>query len=278
MNTGSTNKDPLVSVLMTAYNREKYIGEAIQSVIHSTYPHWELIIVDDGSTDETVNIAREFASKDHRIRVYVNEKNLGDYPNRNKAAEYSKGEYLKYVDSDDLLYPHCLDIMVHYMEKFPAAGYGIGQLPPNRERPYPILLGPEEAYEYNYFKSSILIKSPLFVIFRKSVFLETGGFPTERMTSDYEMWHLLSQKHAVLLMPQDLAWYRRHGEQEISDRGKFTLNYLKVTYKYIRHTQCPLNGRRKKLLLSKLRNYKIKLIYRSLKRGRLLEIPKIIKV
>ncbi|MBN2662839.1 MAG: glycosyltransferase family 2 protein, partial [Bacteroidales bacterium] len=97
--------NPFVSVLMTAYNREKYIAEAIESVIASTYQNWELIIVDDGSKDKTVEIAKQYEAKDPRIKVYINEKNLGDYPNRNKAASYAKGKYLKFVDADDLIYP-----------------------------------------------------------------------------------------------------------------------------------------------------------------------------
>jgi glycosyltransferase involved in cell wall biosynthesis len=83
---------PLVSVLMTAYNRENYIVEAIESVLSSTYTNFELIVVDDGSTDNTVNIARGYAHKDDRIKVYVNTKNLGDYANRNNAAKKAKGE------------------------------------------------------------------------------------------------------------------------------------------------------------------------------------------
>jgi glycosyltransferase involved in cell wall biosynthesis len=67
---------PLVSVLMTAYNREKYIAEAIQSVLSSSYTNFELIIVDDRSSDRTVEIARSFEKRDSRIRVYVNEQNL----------------------------------------------------------------------------------------------------------------------------------------------------------------------------------------------------------
>src|SRR5260370_37746092 len=93
---------PLVSVLMTAYNREKYIAQAIESVLASTYTNFELIIVDDRSTDYSVEIARGYERKDKRVRVHVNEKNLGDYPNRNKAASYAVGKYIRYLDSDDV--------------------------------------------------------------------------------------------------------------------------------------------------------------------------------
>jgi glycosyltransferase involved in cell wall biosynthesis len=80
---------PIVSVLMTSFNREKYIAEAIESVLASTYKDFELIIVDDVSTDATVAIAEKYAKQDGRIKVYKNQNNLGDYKNRNRAASYA---------------------------------------------------------------------------------------------------------------------------------------------------------------------------------------------
>ena len=104
--------NPIASILTTVYNREKYIAACIDSVLASSYQDWELIIVDDVSTDASVAIAKSYEKKDPRIKVYVNEKNLGDYPNRNKAASYAKGKYLKYLDADDIIYPHGLEVMV----------------------------------------------------------------------------------------------------------------------------------------------------------------------
>ena len=77
---------PQVSVLMTSYNRQDYIAAAIESVLASSLENFELIIVDDRSSDDTLSIARKYEQRDARIKVYLNEKNLGDYPNRNKAA------------------------------------------------------------------------------------------------------------------------------------------------------------------------------------------------
>ena len=108
----------MVSVLMTAYNRQDYIAQAIDSVLASSYPDFELIIVDDGSKDDTLSIAKGYEKMDNRVKVYSNKKNLGDYNNRNKAASYAQGKYIKYLDSDDLMYPHCLQVMVYSMEQF----------------------------------------------------------------------------------------------------------------------------------------------------------------
>jgi glycosyltransferase involved in cell wall biosynthesis len=84
---------------MTAYNREKYIAEAIESVLASSFTDFELIIVDDCSADSTVEIARPYLH-DKRVQLHINEQNLGDYPNRNRAAELASGKYIKYLDCE----------------------------------------------------------------------------------------------------------------------------------------------------------------------------------
>ena len=94
---------PLVSVLMTAYNREAFIADAIASVLAQKFADFELVVVDDASRDRTVEIANDLAARDRRIRVYVNERNLGAYPNRNYAATLARGSLIKYHDSDDLI-------------------------------------------------------------------------------------------------------------------------------------------------------------------------------
>src|SRR5580765_8017685 len=119
------NDQPFVSVLMTAYNRENFIAEAIESVLSCSYKNFELIIVDDNSVDNTINIIRQYAVNDSRIRFFSNEKNLGDYPNRNKAASYAKGEYIVYLDSDDKMLQDGLEHCIFAMKSFPEAGIGM---------------------------------------------------------------------------------------------------------------------------------------------------------
>ena len=110
---------------MTSYNRSALIGEAVESVLDSGYSSFELIIVDDASTDDTVAIAQAYACKDDRIKVFVNEINIGDYLNRNKAASYATGKYLKYVDSDDKLLKGGLQYCVACMEQNAKADWAM---------------------------------------------------------------------------------------------------------------------------------------------------------
>lgn len=94
--------NPLISIIMPAYNASAYIAEAIQSVLDQTWTNWELIIVDDGSTDNTLQIAQQFAAKDKRIQVY-HQLNQGGCVARNEALKHIAGDYVQYLDADDKL-------------------------------------------------------------------------------------------------------------------------------------------------------------------------------
>lgn len=241
----SQKEQPLVSVLMTTYNREKYLALAIESVLASTYTNFELIITDDRSKDRSLDIAREYEKKDERIRVFLNEQNLGDYPNRNKAASLARGKYIKYVDADDLIYPTGLEVLVSGMEKFPEAGFGLGSLPQDKFRIFPFMLQPEEAYRRHYFQEQLFHKAPLSAILRKDIFDSVGGFTGRRYLGDFEMWHILASKYPVVLMPHGIVWYREHEEQEMQDnRTDFTIpfRYLLCAEEMINRPECPLSA------------------------------------
>ena len=233
-------QQPLVSVLITTYNREKYIGQAIESVLASDYSHFELIVVDDGSKDTTVALAEKYAQKDPRIKVFINEKNLGDYPNRNQAAKHAVGKYLKYVDADDYIYPWGITLLVQMMEQFPSAGWGLCSLVQNVKRPFPFQLTPGEAYAYHYLGAGLFNKAPLSAIIKREVFEAVGGFAPIRMAGDFEMWHRLAQRYPVVLMPHGMVWYREHEEQEMNSHRQFIGLYAETTIKYLLDKDCPL--------------------------------------
>jgi glycosyltransferase involved in cell wall biosynthesis len=257
---------PLVSVLMTAYNREKYIAEAIESVIASTYQNWELIIVDDGSKDSTVEIAKKYETQDSRIKVHINEQNLGDYPNRNQAANYAKGKYLKYVDADDLIYPYGLEQLVFYMEQFPEAGYGLCSLPQDNDKIFPFELSPQEAYYRHYLTNKwIFHKAPLSSIIKKEYFDKVNGFSGKRMVGDFEMWHILSQNFKVVLMPAGIVWHRSHDGQEMNDISKFYFDYRDVTFRFLQDSNCPLSEENKQTAIKKTEKKQARYILRHVK-------------
>lgn len=105
---------PLVSIVMPAYNAEKYIGESIESVLSQTYANIELIIVEDCSTDGTLNVIKQYA--DERITLEVNTKNRGIAFSTNRGIELSKGKYIALLDDDDMATPDRIELQVNYLE------------------------------------------------------------------------------------------------------------------------------------------------------------------
>jgi glycosyltransferase involved in cell wall biosynthesis len=254
---------PLLSVLMTAYNRQDYIAEAIESVLASTYSNFELIIVDDRSKDNTVEIAREYAARDSRIKVYINEQNLGDYANRNKAASYASGKYLKYLDSDDFIYPHGLEVMVRSMEKFPEAGLGLPYKRDLESVPYPILVDPESAYKAYFFNGDFMTTGPTSAIIKRSLFEEVGGFSGKRFIGDIEMWLVLAAKQPVVKFQPALFWWRQHESQEYKmgqvPDGYFTLNFVTLI-DLLHNAQCPLTESDTQRAIAKLDKWQSRFI------------------
>ena len=112
-------KKPIVSVLMPAYNSEKYIAESIESILNQTFKDFEFIIINDGSTDNTANIVREYAANDPRIKFIDNKKNQGVAKIRNELLNAANGQYLAYQDSDDISLPHRLKIQVDFLDSHP---------------------------------------------------------------------------------------------------------------------------------------------------------------
>lgn len=246
---------PLVSVLMTAYNREQYIAEAIESVLASTYTKFELIIVDDYSTDNTVQIASSFL-KDTRVRVYVNGSNLQQFANRNKAAEYAQGKYLKYVDSDDILYSHSLEMMVHIMEANPECALGFCHYSGNSKFPIPHRYSQKEIVSEHYFEGGILFTGPIGTIIRRDAFETVGGFELFGMPSDNHFSLKIASKYPVVSMYRDLIWWRIHDGQAFSGATDDVniFNNLKWNLDILTNMNCPLNEEDR---LRVIKNFKI---------------------
>ena len=108
--------DNLVSIITPAFNSAKYISETIQSVLNQTYDNWELLIVDDGSLDNTVDIVKRFTKQDNRIHLYRLKSNSGPAVSRNKGITEAKGQYIAFLDADDLWKPEKLETQLNFMK------------------------------------------------------------------------------------------------------------------------------------------------------------------
>lgn len=109
--------NPLVSIITPCYNSEKYLLQTIDSVLAQTYKNWEMIIVDDCSTDASYSIALEASKLEPRISVYKNEQNMGACYSRNFATDKAKGKYIAFLDSDDIWYAEKLAEQLEFMQK-----------------------------------------------------------------------------------------------------------------------------------------------------------------
>lgn len=246
---------PLVSVLMTAFNRESFIAEAIESVLSSTYVNFELIIVDDCSVDNTVVIAKKYAANDSRIRVFCNNTNLGQFANRNKAASYARGVYLKYVDSDDIIYPHTLQVMVDGMLQFPDAAFGFCLTTGAGINSTPYQIESKTAIMQHYLGGGLLFVCPTGYILRKTEFDNVNGFEEFGMPSDNHLSLKMAAKYPVVAMRKDLFWWRNHPGQVFTQNKNNYYNILN-NYNYSRdiiNNYSPLTKRENNRILYNLK-------------------------
>jgi len=261
---------PTISVLMTSYNREVFIGEAIESVLAQTFGDFELIVSDDGSQDGTVAIAKEYARRDARIRVSVNAQNLGDYANRRRAATLARGQFLKYHDSDDVMYAHCLAVMLEPLRNEPSAAFALSASHAWPGGPCPMLLTPRLAYEREYLGGGLFQLGPAAALFRTDAFRALGGFPDVAHAADYLFWLRACASVNVLLVPGDLFYYRVHPGQEAAKPAN-DLAFAQaagVAWRMLNSSECPLTGDTLALAKRNFAFVQARGMYRFVRRGK----------
>jgi glycosyltransferase involved in cell wall biosynthesis len=262
---------PRVSVLLTAYNREDYIAQAIESVLAQSMTDFELIICDDQSSDGTAGIIDRFARRDPRIRFSINERNLGQFENRRHAASLASGAFLKYHDSDDVMYPHCLATMVGPLDAEPRAAFALsaaGYWPGGR---CPMLLTPELAYQREFLGSGLFHLGPPAAMFRTQAFRDLGGFPTAGVGSDYLFWLKACAIVNVLLVPGNLFFYRLHAGQELVS-ATAVRDYAQmsaIAWDVLNSPECPLTGGAREIAKRNFVFGQTRGVYRNLKAGRI---------
>lgn len=124
-----SNEQPLVSIISPTYNHARFIADCIESVLAQTYTHWEMIIIDDGSSDETFSIARKYAEKDKRIKPFT-QKNIGIFrlaESYNFALKQCTGKYVAILECDDFWFPDKLEVQIDAMEKNPHCNFSWGR-------------------------------------------------------------------------------------------------------------------------------------------------------
>lgn len=202
---------PKVSVVMPVYNGEAYLREAIESILFQTYQDFELLVIDDGSTDGTAAILQEFAA-DERVKVLCNASNTGLIYTRNKGVANSQGEYIAILDSDDIAMPNRLEQQVAFLDanpEFVMVGSSIdlidseGNFIRKQHYPAPSKFIPSLLLFQNNFAQSA-------VMLRKACLPAPCYREGYEQVEDYDLWIRLANSYKVANLPQTLVKYRHH--------------------------------------------------------------------
>lgn len=203
---------PKVSIVIPVYNREKYLGIAVDSVLRQTYTDWELIISDDGSTDETLDLAQNFALHDSRIKVLTAE-HKGAVHALINGFDAATGEYIGQLDSDDLLEPQAIEFTVKALDEDEECGMVYtNYMEVNKDGR---ALRPGRRCHIPYSKERILIDFMTFHfrLIRRSVYTASSGFNTRFNTiEDYDLCLRLSEITQIKKVEKMLYQYRIHPE------------------------------------------------------------------
>lgn len=218
-----TTIQPLVSVVMPAYNAEKYIDEAISSVISQTYTKWELLIIDDCSTDGTAKIAERFASQDSRIHLLRNLQNMGVARSRNRGINIARGEWIALLDSDDAWREMKLEKQLAVAESTNAdIVYCSYSMMDETSAHLSDFIVPETTSYNDMLKESVLSCST--VLIRRSA-LQQHRFSTEYYHEDYVLWlELLKSGYRAAASREVLSDYRIVRESRSNDKLKSAKN------------------------------------------------------
>ncbi|QOG11500.1 glycosyltransferase family 2 protein [Arcobacter sp. FWKO B] len=210
--------NPKVSVLIPSFNYANYIQEAIDSILAQTFQDFELIVLDNASTDNTKEIVEKYIEKDSRIRLIVNDVNIGMYRNYNKALLIANGEYIKFVNADDKLHEKCLEIFVRILD----TQQEVSVVSSHRQcfgkqddilKAKHIGLIPREKAIIESLKYSNWIGEPTTVMFRRKN-IYSGLFDVSiLMFADLDMWLRQLEHGDLFIYDEVLSYFRIHDSQ-----------------------------------------------------------------
>lgn len=201
-------EDPLVSVVIPCFNGGAFLREAIESALVQSYPRVEIIVVDDGSTDRSGEIAQGYPVR------YIYQPNRGLTSSRNLGAQESRGSYLVFLDADDRLMPEAIEAGLRVLVRQPECALTVGDhLFVSTDGSY-LAKSCKDFLPVRHYEA--LLKSNCFemissILFRRSIFDQIGGFdPDLRVAEDYDLYLRIARHHAICFHPAVVAEYRMH--------------------------------------------------------------------
>jgi len=221
---------PFVSIIIPTYNHGKYIEKAINSALHQSYTNFEIIVIDDGSTDHTKEVVAAF----EKVQ-YIYQKNSGVSAARNNAVFYSKGDYLLFLDGDDWLYPEALAIQLSYFARMPnlsfVSGAHVRKLI-DENRFFQTSVFDLKKDNFLSLLKSNYIAHPASVLFRRDVFDEYAFEVKYRACQDYDLYLSVARTNHVLHHKQLVSAYRLHTSNMSSDYAFMLEESLEVFEKH----------------------------------------------
>jgi glycosyltransferase involved in cell wall biosynthesis len=232
----------LVSVVIPCYNQAHFLSEAIESVLSQSYPRFEIVVVDDGSTDNTSEVASSYPPEKVRL---VRQENRGLSAARNAGLAESKGEYVVFLDADDRLLPDALEVGVRELEAHPQCAFVSGHIrriaadgSPLRTPPQALHSAHLEGDHYARLLRYNYIWTPGSVMFRRTVFDSVGGFdPSVNATADWDLYLRVMRRYPVHHHGEVVLDYRRHGASMTGNPAlmlKATVAVLRRQRKYVK--------------------------------------------
>lgn len=207
---------PDISVIMSVYNGETYLKEAIESVINQTFKNWELIIINDCSTDSTGEILAEFSAKDERVKVYPNEVNLKLPSSLNRAISLSSGKYIARMDADDICLPDRFEKQYKFMEENDDVALSSCRFMTVKNGVY-MSGGAGGRCDFRAIKAMLFVANPILhpgVIARAEILKNFNYDTTLTCTEDLELWTRLAASGMKMeILPECLLFYRLHDKQ-----------------------------------------------------------------
>lgn len=225
--------ESLVSVVMPAYNCEKFINQSIESVLAQTYTNWELIVVDDCSSDNTVGIVESYAEVDSRIKLFSLSRNGGPAAARNKAIEVSTGDYIAFLDSDDLWMPDKLEKQISFMEenKYNLTATAYSQiLEDGTSNGYAVYPYKKASYNKVLYSGNPLGNSTVVFCAKR-----IGKFyvPEIKKRNDFALWLRILKTEKYAYGIQDILSKYRIRECSVSSGKKSLIKYQWYLYRHI---------------------------------------------
>ena len=227
---------PEISVIMSVYNGEAYLEEAIESVRNQTFKSWELIVINDCSTDSTSEILAEFASKDKRIKVHTNEVNLRLPASLNKAISLCSGKYIARMDADDICLPQRFEKQHKFMEDHQDVALSSCRFMTVKNGVY-ASGGAGGRCDFNALKAMLLVSNPILhpgVIAKAEVMKKFNYDTSLTCTEDLELWtRMVMENQKIEILPECLLIYRLHDKQITSTTlERQHTEVLKIQNKY----------------------------------------------